>query len=1092
MLNKFNTKFEKFFFLWSILGLTLYLCSQAAAQVTTGDIVGTATDSGGAIVANAKVTVENTATQQVRSIQSGSSGEYSFTLLQPGTYSVTVEAPGFKAFKVSNVQLLAGDRTRVDAHLAIGETTQTLEVNGTPSALQTDSSALNTSITDIAVQDLPLNGRNYISLVQTTPGANAGNPNSISSGQRPDDRRQTNSVSANGQPEEYNNNLVDGMDNNELEQGFIMIRPSIDSIQEVKVITNSFSAELGRTPGAVVDVITKSGTNKFHGSLYEFLGNDKLNANDYFAKRANPRAEYRLNQFGGSFGGPIIKDKTFFFGDVEELRNVQGAPTGLITVPTLYEEQHPGDLSDQGGPVIKNLDPVALQYFALYPKPNIGGPATFINNYSNSPKRTQNSTTADVRIDHHFSQNDQLYGRYSYNPVTTFTPGALPVTNGIQAGGGTNYPGSAKETAQGGALNYVHIFTPSLLMELKMGVVRFDGESLQLNYGTNLAQKFGMPNVNNYDHFNSGLPPVNLTGYVSLGDADQIPIIDINNVFQYAGSVTYTRGRSTWKLGTGFIRRQLNYYQAVMGQGEFTFSFGSPLLNLQNFLQGTPSTIARQNQLYTNYMRTTEPHAYVQDDFRLTPTLTLNLGLRWDYFSPITNPTYQRSNFDLDTLQVVVASKNNPTAGVQPDWKDWGPRFGFAQSLRHNMVVRGGFGMNYYNPYTGAAALNLPNAPYYPVAFTCQPFSSNTALHCPTGLGTLAQGPPFPVATSITALTGGVTGIPKHAKASYVEQFNLTVQKEFGANTVAATYLGSVGHRQEIIVNYDLPYPSGSTVIPQFYYQAQLPNVNSISFRVTGGDSVYNALQLVFDRRYSKGLTVNTSYTYASSLNDFPDTSGSISTAQQVRGDYRHDYGNSDLAVRHHFSIALNYALPFANSATGAKRLLLSGWQVNTLSFYETGIPITIKDSAFAVAPINLPGVSSDRPSKIPGASFSLPNRTLAQYFNISAFTVQAPGTPGNSGRNPIWGPNDREMDVSIFKNFALRERYNLQFQASAYNLTNTENFGQPGNTITKFTQGNTVSNTNVATNTGGFGQITSTRLGAIPRQIQFALKFTF
>ena len=1081
-----------YLFVCCVLGLTLF-ASSSPAQVTTADIVGTALDAGGAAVPNAKVTVESVATHQIRTSQSSASGEYSFTQLAPGAYILTAEAPGFKTVKVSNIDLIAGDRTRVDSHLEIGETTQTLEVTGTPSALQTDSAALSTSINEIAVQDLPLNGRNFINLVQTTPGANQGSPNSISSGQRPDDRRPSNSVSANGQPEEYNNNLVDGMDNNELEQGFIMIRPSIDAIQEVRVVTNTFSAELGRTPGAVIDVITKSGTNKFHGSAFEYFGNDVLNANDYFAKHANnPRPEYRFNQFGGSFGGPIIKDKTFFFGDVEWLKLVQGSPTGLITVPTLFEEQNPGNFSDQGGPVLTNLDPVAREYFALYPAPNVGGPATFINNYSNNPKRTQNVTTADVRIDHHFTPNDQLYGRYSYNPVKTFTPGALPEINGIQAGGGTNYPGQANETAQGGALNYVHIFTPSLLMELKAGVVRFDGESLTLNYGTNQATKFNMPNVNNYDHYNSGLSPVNITGYVSLGDADEIPIVDINNVFQYAGSVTYTHGPNTWKAGTGFIRRQLNYYQAVQGQGEFYFTGGTPLANMENFLKGTPTTIQRQNQLYTNYMRTTEPHVYVQDDYRATRTLTLNLGIRWDYFSPITNPKYQRSNFDLNTLQIVLATPSNPTAGVSPDWKSFSPRFGFAQSLPRNMVLRGGFGMSYYNPYTGGAALNLPNVPFDPVAFTCQPLSTNVALQCPAGLGTLAEGPPFPAPASVTALSGGLTGLPKQFTPSYVEQFNLTLQKEIGANTISATYIGSLGRKQEIVVNYDLPFLSGTTVVPAFYYQAQLPNVNAISFRVTGGDSNYNAVQFVFDRRYSKGLTLNTSYTYASNLNDYPDTSGSISTAQQVRNNYRYDYGNSDIAIRHHFSIALNYALPFFASASGPKKLLLAGWQVNTLSYYETGLPLTIKDSAFAVAPINLPGVSTDRPSRQAGATLNLPNHNLNEWFNINALTVQPPGTAGNSGRNQIWGPNNRDMDVSIFKNFAIREAYRLQFQASAYNLTNTENFGQPGNTITKFSQGQVVSPTNVATNAGGFGQVTATRLGAIPRQFQFSLKFTF
>jgi Carboxypeptidase regulatory-like domain len=357
-----------------LLGI-LISATPAIAQVNTADILGTVTDAGGAVLTNAKVTAQNVATNETKTAMTNAEGDYVFNLMQPGQYTIAVETSGFKKSLV-NLTVSAGDRARANVVLQVGDVAQSVEVQAQSPALQSDSATLTTTLASQSVQDLPLNGRNFVTLVQSTVGVAAGPSNSILSGTRPDERRQTANIIANGQNEVFNNQLIDGMDNNEREQFTILIRPSIDMISEVKVDTNSYPAEVGRAGGAVVNLLTKSGTNSFHGGLYEYLRNDKLNANDFFSNLTGvPRPKYRQNQFGGSLGGPIQKDKTFFFGDVEALRIRQGVPTGLIFTPTLYEEQNPGDFTDQEGGIKippSQLDPVALKYWKLFPAPNAG------------------------------------------------------------------------------------------------------------------------------------------------------------------------------------------------------------------------------------------------------------------------------------------------------------------------------------------------------------------------------------------------------------------------------------------------------------------------------------------------------------------------------------------------------------------------------------------------------------------------------------------------------------------------------------------------------------------------------------------------
>ena len=579
--------------------------THVSAQVVTADVVGTVTDSSGAVVPNAKVTITNAGTGETRTATSDAAGQYTVNQLQPGTYSIKVETPGFKTFQVPSIPLSAGDRVREDAHLQIGQQTQTVEVTSTPAALQTDTSSLGTTIPNQTVQDLPLNGRNFIQLVLASPGITASLPNSILAGTRPDDRRQSSAISANGQPENRNNNMIDGMDNNEIEQGLILIRPSIDQIQEISVKTNDYTADEGGTSGAAVNIITKSGTNRFHGTVYEFLRNNVLDANEYFNKQAgNRRPEFRQNQFGGSLGGPIQRNKTFFFGDYEGLRIVQGASSGLVTVPTKFERDNPGNLSDYctGDPstwppgcdqstgtfIIPQgqLDNVGLDYFNLFPLPNTGGAGALTNNYVNSPTNTYFSNTYDVRVDHHFGQNDTAFVRYTDNPVTVFTAGWLPKINGIQPGGGS-FPGTNYTTSRGVQIHYLHTFSPALLLELGTGYSRLNIDSTALNSGTNAATKFGIPNVN-ISSSTTGLPPITITGFNSgLGDSQYLPIIDINNVFQYMGSVTYTRGKHNLKFGGSFIRRQLNYFQNSMGEGTFAFAGnGGPFDRACEYVEG--------------------------------------------------------------------------------------------------------------------------------------------------------------------------------------------------------------------------------------------------------------------------------------------------------------------------------------------------------------------------------------------------------------------------------------------------------------------------------------------------------------------------
>ncbi len=966
-------------------------------QQNTADVVGTVADSSGAVVPAANVTITNTSTNITQTAVSSAAGEYIFSLLQVGTYTLKVEATGFKTFIAPSVTLSAGDRARVDAVMEVGNVSQTVEVSATVApALQTDTSTIGSTVTAQAVEDVPLDGRNVTKLIQLAPGVNQGAPNDLDSGSRPDDRRPTVAFSANGQSDGANNVLVDGMDNNSV-RGSTVLRPSVDAIQEVNIATNMYDASLTRTGGAAVNIITKSGSNSIHGSGYEFFRNAVLNTNPnyrfpsgycptsgvsggvactpgaLFVTQALAKPPFRQNQYGGSVGGPIKKDKTFFFGDLEKFDRGLGIPI-TATVPTLCQKglaacpvgpQQFGNFSElstisafggssasgpaNSGPVIPtaSITPLGRAYFNMYPLPTNSG---LTNNYNSTALALQNSTTFDVRIDQHFSDSNTLFVRYSFNDTTTVTPDAFPQVTidpatgnlsttgvtfhpGASSANGTNsFPGVSKERSQGLALSYVHVFSPNVLLNLKAGYDRLADNALSLNNGTNLANKLGFPCtavscINFGSPTSSGMPNITTgtpAAYTNIGDATFLPIIIYVNTWEYAGTLTWNKGPHSIRMGAQLIRRWQTSGQNVNGEGGFAFTGGFTGVQGGDLLEGLAANgYTRGYTLVQQSNRFWEPGVFVQDDWRAKRWLTLNLGVRYDIFTPGTEKYGRITNFNpalglFSSPAMPGAQQSDPTALVQTFYGSIAPRVGFAATLRHNTVVRGGFGMSYFGspttpgrnpPFTFNATCQAQNGNNSNSACAAPFAASQTVEYGPAVSGTsqvghtggalFAAGVPIPV-LSITPIllpascgvganpaSAGCTTIGGNAYASfgtvgsvwprqpgaYLEQVNLQVQKDFASNVVMVGYVGEFGRHLAFsnplnTINADPSRNAAFSVGSPLASQGGFPWLahGAINSTIAWGTSSYNALQAAFVRRFKSGLTVNVNYTWSHAM----------------------------------------------------------------------------------------------------------------------------------------------------------------------------------------------------------------------------------
>jgi outer membrane receptor protein involved in Fe transport len=1060
------------------------------AQVTTGDILGTVTDTNGAAVVEAAVIVENVGTHEKRTVQTFANGDYVVTLLNPGTYSVRVSATGFKTYTVSSVQLAAGDRVRVNAPLSVGQVSETVTVEAQASALQTDSAVVSNTIGEQQTQDLPLNGRNFVQLIQLSPGVNEGNPGGLTNGDGLDDHRQSAEMSVNGQSDVLNNQMIDGADNNERLIGTVGVRPSVESIAEMQVQTNAYSADVSRTGGGVVNIITKSGTNAFHGAVFEYVRNDMFNAYTYNFGQTLPKNEYRWNQFGGSISGPIRKDKTFFFGDYEGYREVKGSAPLVGASPTAYELAHPGDFSDY--PCIKNadgtetnarncptfgsgpLDVAGTAYFGLFPAANTtsgGEPA-----YVGTTKSTQVSNDFDIRVDHHFNPNNSMFARYIFNRVYSVSPGG-------NYSGGTLFP-DAKLGSTGltinpnedsynsldldynGMLNYIHIFSPQLVMELKAGYSYNHNDALGMNTGKSPNSALGQLNINTPLDNDTGLQSIYIadTGQI-LGDMLYEPLVDQDNTFQYLGSVTYTRGVHTFKFGASLIRRQLTSVQSAVAGGFPLF------ISFADLLQGQypEMLIPRAQELDAPHLRVWETGFYGEDDWHVNKRLTLNLGLRYDVYNPITEIEDRISTWDPASKSLLIAGQNgvSKSAGVKTDYHGVEPRFGFDVNVANNLVVRGGFGMSFV-PSNNTSSATMKNIPFV---------SSVNCSYSTCGL--YANGLPSIVAGSLNTPGVTINGTDPQFRNSYFEQYNLTVQKEIRGNVATASYIGILTRRGATAFT-DINEPGANTCgsTSSCYnalrpYYSKYPDLSTVGEFETHGVGSYNAFEASYERRFIRGLAVSGNYTLAHNLGDIGGitSTGGGGWGQQPNRLRQVDYGNSGLDIRHRFALTGIYALPFGNNAKGWEGAAIKGWQYNLIVAWSTGLPITVTNSSSVSNAIPGAGDRSNMTS-----NFKLSNPSTQEYFNTSAFTAQTSGTYGNEPINPMHGPHFRHADMSLFKTFKLRDSCNLEFRAEAFNISNTASFANPGASL------------------GGsfFGQITATSFNYQPRVFQFALKLSF
>lgn len=1053
------------------------------AQNTTADVLGTATDASGAVVPGATVQLTNIDTQEKRTTVSSADGQYTFTLLKPSHYTLSVSAKGFKTATIEPFALASGDRAREDAHLAIGSQGEVVEVEAQAPALKSDSSVLSNTVTEQATQELPLNGRNVYGLVQITAGATEGLNNGLASGNRPDDRRQTSSVSVNGQADVINNQLIDGMDNNERVIGSIGVRPSVDAIQEVNIQTNTFTAESGRSAGAIINVITKSGTNNIHGTAYEFIRNDALNANPYKFGAAIPKPHFRQNQFGGSIGGPIIKDRTFFFGDYEGFRLTRNQNPSQTTVPTAFERANVGNFTDN--PAINTTvtpsDTAGLAYFNLFPMPTS---TALSNNFTGTPSYKQVGDTADGRVDHRFSTQDFGYIRYTFNRLLTNVGGLFPAvtvgTLNISPGGNlTSYAGPAKSLAHQVQFNYIHSFTPNLLLELKAGYTFLNNYQYPLNFGTAPNTAFGQANIN-FSPRTSELSPVTISQGATLGGHP--PIVYLENTWQYVGDLSWTHGKQTIKFGGGVIRRQDTVTQTDSASGSWTIT------NFANLLTGTYSSLSRNDILFQPHNRSWEPHFYVQDDWHIAQNLTLNLGVRYDIYTPYTDTKNILSNFDTDQGKIVVAGTTGVDGhgNVRVDYSNLAPRVGFAYTPLAKTVIRGGFGLS-FAPEDLTSGSALVNQPFNATIGPC-----STTSPCDPNYTHFGQGLPVAVANSATNPTGAVSAaLDPHFKSTYIEQFNLTAEREFSGNVVTVSYVGELGRRLAYYLSDDndaspnsqsFVNPAAATlVVSSFNYNTlrpfygTSPGVTSVPYFTSRGASSYNALQLALKRRLTKGLDASVSYTHAHNLddseaisNDGGDGFGSVpSQVSQI------EYGNANLDVRNRATGTFNYSLPFGESYHGLKAIAAKGWQFNGLVVLNSGLPFSVTNSANRSG--TRPGTANtDRPNQI--ASPRLSHPTVLEWFNTSAFQGQTGGVVGNERRDQITGPGLQRVDLSLFKTFSFTERVKMEFRTEAFNVMNTAQFPFPGASM----------------GASGYGAISSTANAYNPRLIQFAARFKF
>ena len=1098
----------------SVFVALVFVALGAYAQTNAGTILGLVSDTSGAAIPGATVSVTNEGTGVSSIFQTSGDGSYVVPYLLPGTYKITVAKTGFKTQVKSGIGLLVDQKARVDVALEVGNINETVQVAGTAPLVETDSSEMGEVITSNKMVELPMNGRDFAQLVSLNAGAVPGK-GGLGNAVTPNNLLGVSDNNVNGLPVYANNFQVDGVSANNDFYGTLAVNPSLDAIQEFKVTNNNYAAEYGRAGAANVLIAIKSGTNQFHGVAFEFLRNSAMDANDFFSNRAGRAIPpFRQNQFGANLGGPVKKDKIFFFMDYEGRRNRLGQ-VGVLSVPTAL--QRAGNFSEANpltgrpqpqifdpvthtpyaGNIISGsgISPVSANVLKLEPLPNLfapNGQPLLVNNYFGSQSLAYDLDRMDARVDFALGRKDQAFVRYSFATGFLDNPPYL----GTVAGGDPLNQGTAINHSHNVAINEVHTFSSRTLNEFRAGLSRFFLDFVTFDQAQKLmtSQQVGIPGINDACGFCFGLSRIIIAGSATLGHGNAFtPAIMANTLFQYADNVTLIRGKHTMKFGGQVQRYRYNLFSDAAPTGIFTFDqnltsnrgAANTGIGLASFLTGYYVSGSRQIAETFPSSRGYQYAMFAQDDIHLARNFTLNVGLRYELFPPNSDRFNVLGNFDPATGDILVGCvATSCTGGVDTDFSLWEPRVGFSYSPDEGKTaIRSGFGMSGYSPAFGGQIGTLQqNYPFIngQVLTPATPYDAGPNM---------AQGfpaPPTPLqrpgapAGHIIPQGGGGSGIPfaaifymdPHGKMPRVYQWSFDVQRTLTPSLVLdAAYVGNASTNVFVNIPGNVPNPgsdpTGKLSLQQRRpYSGVDPQMGQFTMRINGGRSTYNALQVKLEKRFSQGLSLLASYTHSKTL-----TAG---TQFINPANYMADKAPAAYDTPNRLVVSYAYQMPFGRGRkfgahwNKAEDLLLGGWEISGITSYMSGFPyqptITSNlDNGFA----NVPNRTCNG---------TLANPTIDRWYDTNCFVTPPTNVYGNRGFGILRGPSYSNWDLGAMKNFHITETKYIQFRGEFFNLPNSVNFGIP----------------NAAQCGGLCGEGTITSIVGTPRQVQLGAKLYF
>ncbi len=981
--------------------------------------------------------------------------------LPPGRYRLEIAQAGFKTY-VETFELFVSQDLRVDVALQVGAPAEQVLVEAPAIALERDSAKVSAVIDNGLVVNLPLDGRNFLELALLSPGTAPAAQGSASS------VRGDFAFTAAGGREDANGFLLDGVDNVDPKLNTPAVRPAVDAIREFEVATSSYETAIGRYGAGQVNVVLKSGSNSLQGTAYGFFRNGSLDARNFFAPGDEPAPDYRRNQFGGSIGGPIAKDRLFFFADYEGTRTKEGI-TQVTNVPTAAERA--GDFSQSVLPAPINpftfqrfpgdrlpaefINPIGSALAALYPLPNRSAP---LANYVSSPNLDDRNDQFDLRVDRPMGGKLDLSARYSFTDRTLYEPFAGPGFALVPGYGNTLDRRGQNFVASG-----LSVLSPRLLNEARFGYTRVANQVNQEGQGTSINSQIGLPELSSNPR-DWGLSFTTVTGYSPLGQEYNNPQKGITDAFQFVDTLTWSPGAHLLKAGFDLRTVKQDAFRDVQARGNLTFTpFAYTGNALADLLLGLPTLTVGSELDNPQRLRTENLGLFVQDQWRASSTLTLTAGLRYELTSPPVDADDRATIYDATTGTLVqVGTAGVPRAGYETDGNNFAPRFGVAWSASDKMVFRGAYGL-YYNQSALAPSEGLYfSDPYFHLDFY---FPAQ-------GLPPLTLYDPFPANFPIPSPQSGFT-FQRDLATPYLQQFSVSVQRQIGATrSVQAAYVGSRG--SSLITGRDLNQPRPSAQAPNLRPN---PFFSDITILESAGRSSYNSLQLQFEQRNVSGLSLLAAYTLGKSEDNASGffTSAGDPNFPQDSLDLDAEYGRSGFDVRHRLSVGFAWELPFGEGSDGFVGALISDWQLSGVVTLQSGRPFTV-----ALLPEidnsntgrgNLGFGNNDRPNIVGDPDVSDP--TAERWFNTDAFAFPPFGTFGNAGRNTVNGPGYQNVNLAVMKQLPLSDQVRLQLRLESFNLFNHTNFNLPDNFLGSPT----------------FGQVLSAQS---PRRFQLGAKVIF